>query len=97
MCQIHAQWCFGGTGNADNNNVRLQKAQRIFAVVIFNGKFHSLNTLEVFVVQRVNQAGLIFRQQTGRLFDGFQHRSQNVNYLNITAHSLVRHMLAQLR
>ena len=97
MCQIHTQRSFGGTGNADNNNVRLQQAQRIFAVIVFNSKFHSLNTLEVFVVQRVNQTGLIFRQQTGRLFDGFQHRSQNVNYLNITAHSLVRHMLAQLR
>ena len=97
MCKVHGKRSFRSTGYTNDYHVSFEQAHGILTIVVLNCKFYSFHAFEIFVVKRVNQTSLVFRQQTSHLFYRFNHRTKHVNNLYIHSQSFVCNMVTQFR
>ena len=77
--QIHGKRRLGRTGYADDDDIGLQKADRILAVIVLDGELDGFDPFEIFFIQAVDHAGLHSRFRRRNLADAIHHWADDID------------------
>ena len=79
MGQVHGKGRLRRARDADDDDIGLQEAHGVLAVVVFDGEFDSFDAFEIFFVELMDHAGLQSRFRIRQGADTGQHGADDID------------------
>ena len=83
ISQIHGKWGLGCTGNPYQHHIGLFETGWVLSIIIFYSEFNGCHTLEIFLIQTVDNARFHTWTAVSHIGHHVQHRPQNIHILHM--------------